>query len=124
MKLKLKAKIQKTSHLWDQDSSPSSDVVEGLGEFYTGYLQEDVEFNSAAEVYEYYNKNDWPHGWNDEIEEDYFNGGKFIKDKVKLIDHNGPKPRNYKVKFRLVKDIEDEGWSNADEEILEIEEVV
>jgi len=114
MKLKLIAKLT---------SKASSDVIEGVGHWYTGDLQEDVEFNSAAEVYEYYKKNDWPKGWDDDVEEDYVNGGEWIADKVKLVDHDGPKPRNYKVTFRLVKDIDDDdGWKNADEEIIKIEE--
>ena len=66
MKLKLIAKLT---------SKASSDVIEGVGAWHTGDLQEDVEFNSAAEVYEYYKKNDWPKGWDDEVEEDYVNGG-------------------------------------------------
>ena len=42
MKLKLIAKLT---------SKASSDVIEGVGAWHTGDLQEDVEFNSAAEVY-------------------------------------------------------------------------
>lgn len=59
MKLKLIAKVTKKAY---------SDVEEAVGYFYTGDLQEDVEFNSAAEVYEFYKKNDWPKGWDDEFE--------------------------------------------------------
>lgn len=116
MKLKLIAKVTKKAS-WDVE-----DVEEAVGSFYTGDLQEDTEFNSAAEVYDFYKKNDWPKGWNDEYEIDYVNGGNWIG-KVKLVDHEGPKPRNYKVTFRLVRDIEDDSWANADSEILEIEEV-
>lgn len=127
MKLKLKAKIKKTSHLYEPpfyEDENGDGVEEAVGSFYTGDLQEDVEFNSAAEVYEFYKKNDWPKGWDDEFEKDYVNGGKWIKEDVELIDLNGPKPRNYEVTFRLVRDSEDDTWLYADEEILKIKEIV
>ena len=107
LKLKLTAKIKKIA----------SDIEEGLAVFYT--MDHDKKFKSAAEAYEYYlDEDNWPKGWDDDIEEDYINGGAPLK--VKLIDRDDPNARGYEVTIRLVKDAGDE-WADADLDIYKIE---
>lgn len=123
MKLKLTAKIQKTSRLSDEDSFLSSDVIEGLSIFYTS--DDDnvagIKFKSAEKVYDYYSKHDWPEGWDDDIEENFINGGKPIRN-VKLIDHGLGGVHGYEVIVRSLKDSDsDEGWEES--EIIKIEEL-
>lgn len=156
MKLKLVAKITqkvKTSTYprfgwWDspvppEGKPPEIDWVEAYGSFFTEDEQNDTEFTSAAEVYDFYMKNDWPEHWMDGMD---FEGARYAEEsigniyneidangyftgKVKLIDHGWPESRGYEVTYRLVKShsywsgVDDDDWDNADREILKVEEI-